>query len=147
MLQRGAVDAYESVGPAIRALDKAKGAWPLKAIRRDLFVNPLRRDEANRYDAIVFDPPRAGAQEQVQSAGFRQDAAARRRLLQSRHLRPRRPHPRRWRLPARQRPGRRSIHLVASRRAGRRLHQATAMKAVRHDRIERRPAHADGASF
>jgi 23S rRNA (uracil1939-C5)-methyltransferase len=65
MLQRGTVDAYESVGPAIRALDKAKGARPLKAIRRDLFLNPLRRDEANRYDAIVFDPPRAGAQEQV----------------------------------------------------------------------------------
>jgi 23S rRNA (uracil1939-C5)-methyltransferase len=67
MLQRGAVDAYESVGPAIRALDKAKGARPLNAIRRDLFLNPLRRDEANRYDAIVFDPPRAGAQEQVRN--------------------------------------------------------------------------------
>jgi 23S rRNA (uracil1939-C5)-methyltransferase len=67
MLQRGPVDAYESVGPAIRALDKAKGARPLKAIRRDLFLNPLRRDEANRYDAIVFDPPRAGAQAQVRT--------------------------------------------------------------------------------
>jgi 23S rRNA (uracil1939-C5)-methyltransferase len=65
MLERGAVDAYESVGSAVRALDKAKGTRPLKAIRRDLFRNPLRRDEANRYDAIVFDPPRAGAQEQV----------------------------------------------------------------------------------
>jgi 23S rRNA (uracil1939-C5)-methyltransferase len=65
MLQRGAVDAYESVGSAIRALDKAKGIRPLKAMRRDLFLDPLRRDEANRYDAIVFDPPRAGAQEQV----------------------------------------------------------------------------------
>jgi 23S rRNA (uracil1939-C5)-methyltransferase len=67
MLARGAVDAYESVRPAIRALDKAKGARPLKAIYRDLFLNPLRRDEANRYDAIVFDPPRAGAQEQVRT--------------------------------------------------------------------------------
>lgn len=65
MLQRGAVDAYESVGSAIRALDKAKGDRPLRAIRRDLFLHPLRRDEASRYDAIVFDPPRAGAQEQV----------------------------------------------------------------------------------
>ena len=65
MLERGAVDAYESVGPAIRALDKARGTRPLRALRRDLFLNPLRRDEANRYDAIVFDPPRAGAQEQV----------------------------------------------------------------------------------
>lgn len=67
MLSRGAVDAYESVGSAIRALDKAKGARPLRAIRRDLFLHPLRRDEANRYDAIVFDPPRAGAQEQVRT--------------------------------------------------------------------------------
>ena len=67
MLERGAVHAYESVGPAIRALDKAKGTRPLKAIRRDLFRNPLRRDEANRYDAIVFDPPRAGAQEQART--------------------------------------------------------------------------------
>ncbi|HVJ52264.1 MAG TPA: class I SAM-dependent RNA methyltransferase [Aliidongia sp.] len=65
MLERGAVDAYESVGPAVRALDKARGTRPLRAIRRDLFLNPLRRDEANRYDAIVFDPPRAGAQEQA----------------------------------------------------------------------------------
>jgi 23S rRNA (uracil1939-C5)-methyltransferase len=67
MLARGAVDAYESVGSAIRALDKAKGARPLKALRRDLFLNPLRRDEANRYDAIVFDPPRAGAREQART--------------------------------------------------------------------------------
>jgi len=67
MLERGAVDAYESVGSAVRALDKAKGMRPLKAIRRDLFLNPLRRDEANRYDAIVFDPPRAGAQAQART--------------------------------------------------------------------------------
>jgi 23S rRNA (uracil1939-C5)-methyltransferase len=67
MLERGTVDAYDSVGPAIRALDRAKGTRPLKAIRRDLFANPLRRDEANRYDAIVFDPPRAGAQEQARN--------------------------------------------------------------------------------
>jgi 23S rRNA (uracil1939-C5)-methyltransferase len=67
MLERGAVDAYENVGSAVRALDKAKGTRPLKAIRRDLFLNPLRRDEASRYDAIVFDPPRAGAQEQVRA--------------------------------------------------------------------------------
>lgn len=64
MLERGQVDAFDSVGPAITALEKAAGGKPLKALRRDLFKNPLRRDEANKYDAIVFDPPRAGAQEQ-----------------------------------------------------------------------------------
>jgi 23S rRNA (uracil1939-C5)-methyltransferase len=67
MLDRGSVDAFESDGPAVRALDHAKGTRPLKAIRRDLFRHPLRRDEANRYDAIVFDPPRAGAEEQVRA--------------------------------------------------------------------------------
>ncbi len=67
MLGHGSVDAYESVEPAIRALMKAKGPRVPRAFRRDLFRNPLRRDEANRYDAIVFDPPRAGAQEQVKA--------------------------------------------------------------------------------
>ena len=65
MLERGAVDAFDSVAPAIRALDAAKGALPLKALCRDLFRYPLRREEASHYDAIVFDPPRAGAAEQV----------------------------------------------------------------------------------
>jgi len=64
MLARGSVDAYESVDPAIKALTKARGTHQLKAVKRDLFKNPLRRDEINRYDAIVFDPPRAGAREQ-----------------------------------------------------------------------------------
>ncbi len=65
MLERGSVDAYESVGPAIRALNKSKGAKSLNAVHRDLFRNPLGRDEASGYDALVFDPPRAGAEEQV----------------------------------------------------------------------------------
>lgn len=67
MLARGAVDAYESAAPAIRALEKAKGALPLKAFRRDLEREPVSREEANRYDAIVFDPPRAGAAEQAKA--------------------------------------------------------------------------------
>ncbi len=67
MLARGSVDAYDSVAPAIRALEKAKAALPLKAFRRDLEREPLKREEANRYDAIVFDPPRAGAAEQVKA--------------------------------------------------------------------------------
>ncbi|HEX4194931.1 MAG TPA: class I SAM-dependent RNA methyltransferase, partial [Stellaceae bacterium] len=67
MLARGAVDAYESVAPAIRALEKAKGTLPLKAFRRDLDREPLKREEANRYDAIIFDPPRAGAASQAKA--------------------------------------------------------------------------------
>ena len=65
MLARGAVDAFENAAPAVRALDDAKAGLPLTAIKRDLFRVPLTRDEAGRYDAIVFDPPRAGAEAQV----------------------------------------------------------------------------------
>jgi len=67
MLARGAVDAYDNVASAVRALDKSRGTQPLNAIARDLFRQPLSADEAKRYDAIVFDPPRAGAQEQVRA--------------------------------------------------------------------------------
>lgn len=34
--------------------------------RRDLFVRPLRPEELQRFDAVVFDPPRAGARAQAQ---------------------------------------------------------------------------------
>jgi 23S rRNA (uracil1939-C5)-methyltransferase len=61
MLARGPVDAYEAGDAPVRALDKAKATLPLKAVRRDLFRNPLTGAELKRYDAIVFDPPRAGA--------------------------------------------------------------------------------------
>lgn len=64
MLARGMVDAYESAEGAIDALGHAKSPQ-IKTFRRDLFRKPLSRDEANRYDVIVFDPPRAGAREQV----------------------------------------------------------------------------------
>jgi len=65
MLARGAVDAFENNTASVQALDTAKGDLPLQAIRRDLYRAPLTRDEAGRYDAIVFDPPRAGADAQA----------------------------------------------------------------------------------
>lgn len=34
---------------------------------RDLFRNPLRADELNRFDAVVLDPPRAGAEAQARA--------------------------------------------------------------------------------
>ena len=66
-LKRGSVDAYENAADAVTALDRAKGAAPLQVFRRDLYHDPLRADEAARYDAIVFDPPRAGAEEQAKA--------------------------------------------------------------------------------
>ena len=38
---------------------------PAHALHRDLFRNPLTTDELNRFSAVVLDPPRAGAREQV----------------------------------------------------------------------------------
>lgn len=64
-----AVDAFDSDKPAIAALDRAlrntPGLKPLKAEARDLFHRPLLPHEIKTYDAIVLDPPRAGAEVQV----------------------------------------------------------------------------------
>jgi len=35
------------------------------ALHRDLFRNPLQVDELDRFDAVLLDPPRAGARDQV----------------------------------------------------------------------------------
>jgi 23S rRNA (uracil1939-C5)-methyltransferase len=61
------VTAFDSDEPAIAALSKAAsapGLKPLSAQRRDLFRLPLAAREL-RADAIVFDPPRQGAEAQV----------------------------------------------------------------------------------
>jgi len=38
---------------------------PVHALHRDLFRNPLQHEELNRFAALLLDPPRAGAREQV----------------------------------------------------------------------------------
>jgi len=58
-----AFDADESAILALqRAAAGAAGLKPLQAERRDLFKAPLSATELNRFDAVVFDPPRQGAQ-------------------------------------------------------------------------------------
>lgn len=63
------VFAADSDAPAIAALGAAqrntKGLKPVTAERRDLFREPLSVFELNRFDAVVLDPPRAGAQAQA----------------------------------------------------------------------------------
>jgi 23S rRNA (uracil1939-C5)-methyltransferase len=70
LLERGPVDAYESVALSVNALRKAAGKGAgLRAFQRDLFKNPVRAAEASRYDALVFDPPRAGCEHQAYELG------------------------------------------------------------------------------
>ncbi len=63
------VHAVESDAAALAALDKAARAVPgLRRVTteaRDLFRRPLLAPELARFDAVVLDPPRAGAQAQA----------------------------------------------------------------------------------
>src|SRR5690606_10111856 len=60
--------AADSDKDAIKALDKgwryAKGVREVTAKARDLFRDPLTQFELN-FEAVVLDPPRAGAQAQI----------------------------------------------------------------------------------
>lgn len=63
------VKAYENNRPALAALDRAwRATAGLKKITiegRDLFRRPVTTAELNALDAVVFDPPRAGAEAQA----------------------------------------------------------------------------------
>jgi len=55
----------QAVAALLKAARSARGLKPVTAIRRDLFREPLSALELKDYDAIVFDPPRAGAEAQA----------------------------------------------------------------------------------
>ena len=65
------VAAFEDNANAVAALaGAAKGASgikPMKAIRRDLFRNPVGPMELNAFSAVVADPPREGAEAQCRA--------------------------------------------------------------------------------
>ena len=69
LAERSEVHAVESEGPMIAALDKAaRSSDGLKRITtevRDLFRRPMEADEFKGIDAVVIDPPRAGAEAQT----------------------------------------------------------------------------------
>lgn len=69
LAQFAPVFAADSDVPALAALDAArrntKGLKPITAERRDLFREPLVDFELKRFDAVVLDPPRAGAEAQI----------------------------------------------------------------------------------
>ncbi|QIE40795.1 class I SAM-dependent RNA methyltransferase [Rhodobacteraceae bacterium SC52] len=61
--------AVESEATMLEALAHgwrfAKGLKPVRTERRDLFRRPLMAEDLKRFDAVVIDPPRAGAAAQV----------------------------------------------------------------------------------
>jgi len=66
--RKAKVHAVEGEEKAVKALDHAarntQGLKPVTVERRDLFRRPLMASELKVYDAVVFDPPRAGAEDQ-----------------------------------------------------------------------------------
>lgn len=69
--ERAEVFAADSAREAVAALDAAARATPgLRRVTteaRDLFRRPLTPKELERFDAVVFDPPRAGAEAQARA--------------------------------------------------------------------------------
>ena len=70
LAKKSAVAAYDSETASIEALSSAarnaKGLKPITAERRDLFRRPLLKHELDAFDAVVIDPPRAGAKAQTE---------------------------------------------------------------------------------
>jgi 23S rRNA (uracil1939-C5)-methyltransferase len=69
LAERMQVHAAESDRAAMLALTRAasmtQGLKPIAIEARDLFKRPLLEHELNPFDAVVLDPPRAGAEAQV----------------------------------------------------------------------------------
>jgi 23S rRNA (uracil1939-C5)-methyltransferase len=67
--EKARVHAVESEAEMLAALDQgwrmAEGLKPVTTEARDLYRRPMLPDEMKKLDAIVIDPPRAGAERQV----------------------------------------------------------------------------------
>ena len=70
LARKARVHAVEQDQPALAALaeaSKSSGLKPVTTEVRDLFKLPLTPMELNDYDAVVLDPPRAGAEAQAKA--------------------------------------------------------------------------------
>jgi 23S rRNA (uracil1939-C5)-methyltransferase len=69
LAERARITALDNDADAIVALQAAaaatQGLKPIEAQKRDLFRSPLVPAELRRFDAVVFDPPRQGAEMQA----------------------------------------------------------------------------------
>ncbi len=126
LARRSRVAAFDSDQAAIAALQAAvrhaSGLKPVEARVRDLFREPLSPLELAPFDAVVLDPPRAGAKAQCEALAKSKVPQHRLRVLRPRHPGARCPHAGRRRLPARRSGADRPVPVLAPRRAGRRVH-------------------------
>ena len=60
-----AVESDETALSALKNGSRNPALQTVDTVKRDLFARPLQPDELKGFDAVVFDPPRAGAQAQV----------------------------------------------------------------------------------
>ena len=58
-------DDEAAIAALKRAAASAAGLKPVRVERRDLFRRPLAAVELKNFDAVVFDPPRQGAEMQA----------------------------------------------------------------------------------
>ena len=69
LAERARVTAIDNDALAVEAVRRARantqGLKPIDVEVRDLFRRPLIPEELNRFDAVVFDPPREGASAQA----------------------------------------------------------------------------------
>jgi len=69
LAEKARVSAIDDDGAAVAALKRAAsaadGLKPVDAQARDLFRRPLMTSELKKIDAVVFDPPRQGAEAQA----------------------------------------------------------------------------------
>jgi 23S rRNA (uracil1939-C5)-methyltransferase len=69
LAEKAKVFAADADKPAVLALEQAlrftQGLKPVAAKTRDLFREPMVPVELKDFDAVVFDPPRAGAEAQA----------------------------------------------------------------------------------
>jgi 23S rRNA (uracil1939-C5)-methyltransferase len=76
LAEHATIHAVEGDKGATNALARgAGGATGLRGVSvetRDLFLRPLAGGELTKYDAVVFDPPRAGAEEQAKTLALSQ---------------------------------------------------------------------------